>query len=84
MKHHRLSAVRLVTCCSIVAAHTNFEFGEAAQAFPRFYFMSSADLLDVLSNGNNPARVVHHFPKFFNAIVAQLQKTISGTPKISS
>lgn len=39
------------------------------QAFPRFYFMSSADLLDVLSNGNNPARVVHHFPKFFNAIV---------------
>eukprot|EP00434_Breviolum_minutum_P030192 symbB.v1.2.026702.t1/scaffold2691.1/size72881/5 len=38
------------------------------QAFPRFYFMSSADLLDVLSNGNNPARVVHHFPKFFNAI----------------
>ena len=30
--------------------------------------MSSADLLDVLSNGNNPARVVHHFPKFFNAI----------------
>ncbi|CAL1157217.1 unnamed protein product [Cladocopium goreaui] len=38
------------------------------KAFPRFYFMSSADLLDVLSNGNNPARVVHHFPKFFNAI----------------
>ncbi|CAJ1331853.1 unnamed protein product [Effrenium voratum] len=38
------------------------------QAFPRFYFMSSADLLDVLSNGNNPTRVVHHFPKFFNAI----------------
>ena len=43
------------------------------QAFPRFYFMSSADLLDVLSNGNNPARVVHHFPKFFNAIEASLK-----------
>ncbi|CAE7508010.1 ODA11 [Symbiodinium sp. CCMP2592] len=38
------------------------------QAFPRFYFMSSANLLDVLSNGNNPARVVPQFPKFFNAI----------------
>lgn len=23
-------------------------------AFPRFYFVSSADLLDILSNGNNP------------------------------
>jgi hypothetical protein len=44
----------------------------AGQAFPQFYFMSSADLLDVLSNGNNPARVVHHFPKFFNAIEAPL------------
>merc|ERR1719174_2484628 len=38
------------------------------RAFPRFYFMSSADLLDVLSNGNNPARVVPQFPKFFQAI----------------
>lgn len=33
------------------------------RAFPRFYFMSSADLLDVLSNGNNPAKVVPQFPK---------------------
>ncbi|CAD7974700.1 unnamed protein product [Amoebophrya sp. A25] len=38
------------------------------RAFPRFYFMSSADLLDVLSNGNNPAKVVPQFPKFFIAI----------------
>jgi len=38
------------------------------RVFPRFYFMSPADLLDVLSNGNNPARVVPQFPKFFNAI----------------
>ncbi|OLP90719.1 Dynein alpha chain, flagellar outer arm [Symbiodinium microadriaticum] len=50
------------------------EFELASQAFPRFYFMSSANLLDVLSNGsskprlNNPARVVPQFPKFFNAI----------------
>lgn len=26
-------------------------------AFPRFYFVSSADLLDVLSNGNQPELV---------------------------
>lgn len=26
-------------------------------AFPRFYFVSSADLLDILSNGNNPTIV---------------------------
>eukprot|EP00931_Biecheleriopsis_adriatica_P101533 TRINITY_DN7664_c0_g1_i1.p1 TRINITY_DN7664_c0_g1~~TRINITY_DN7664_c0_g1_i1.p1 ORF type:complete len:4295 (+),score=1011.97 TRINITY_DN7664_c0_g1_i1:399-12887(+) len=38
------------------------------RAFPRFYFMSAADLLDVLSNGNNPAKVIPQFPKFFNAI----------------
>jgi dynein heavy chain len=27
------------------------------RAFPRFYFVSTADLLDILSNGNNPAKV---------------------------
>lgn len=27
-------------------------------AFPRFYFVSSADLLDILSNGNNPDLVI--------------------------
>ena len=26
-------------------------------AFPRFYFVSSSDLLDILSNGNNPTVV---------------------------
>lgn len=26
-------------------------------AFPRFYFVSSADLLDILSNGTNPHQV---------------------------
>jgi len=36
--------------------------------FPRFYFMSAADLLDVLSNGNSPSKVVPKFPLFFIAI----------------
>lgn len=30
-------------------------------AFPRFYFVSSADLLDILSNGNNPVAVSNFF-----------------------
>lgn len=29
------------------------------RAFPRFYFVSTADLLDILSNGNNPHKVRH-------------------------
>lgn len=29
-------------------------------AFPRFYFVSSADLLDILSNGNNPVEVMYY------------------------
>jgi len=35
------------------------------KSFPRFYFMSANDLLDVLSNGNQPEKVVPQFPKFF-------------------
>ena len=38
------------------------------RAFPRFYFVSVADLLDVLSNGNNPHNVNKHMPKIFQAI----------------
>ncbi|NWV12184.1 DYH9 protein, partial [Ptilonorhynchus violaceus] len=35
-------------------------------AFPRFYFISSADLLDILSNGTNPHLVQHHLSKLFD------------------
>jgi len=34
-------------------------------AFPRFYFVSSADLLDILSNGNNPREVSKQLAKLF-------------------
>jgi dynein heavy chain len=37
-------------------------------AFPRFYFVSSADLLDILSNGNNPAIVAKQLSKLFCSI----------------
>ena len=37
-------------------------------AFPRFYFVSSADLLDILSNGNNPTAVAVHLTKLFDSM----------------
>ena len=36
--------------------------------FPRFYFMSSVDLLDVLSNGNNPLAINKHISKIIIAM----------------
>lgn len=37
-------------------------------AFPRFYFCSVNDLLDILSNGNNPKKINKHMSKIFQAI----------------
>lgn len=37
-------------------------------SFPRFFFVSSADLLDILSNGNNPSKVMIHMPKIISAM----------------
>ena len=37
-------------------------------AFPRFYFASSADLLDILSNGNQPLMVAKHLTKLFDSM----------------
>ena len=37
-------------------------------AFPRFYFSSSADLLDILSNGNQPLMVAKHLTKLFDSM----------------
>ena len=31
-------------------------------AFPRFYFVSAADLLDILSKGNQPTEVSREIP----------------------
>jgi len=35
------------------------------RAFPRFYFVSVADLLDILSNGNAPAKINKHISKIY-------------------
>lgn len=37
-------------------------------AYPRFYFVSSADLLDILSNGNVPERVCKHLTKLYDSL----------------
>jgi dynein heavy chain len=33
--------------------------------FPRYYFVSEADLLDILSNGGHPAKILSHIPKVY-------------------
>jgi dynein heavy chain len=41
---------------------------EKKKCFPRFYFTSSTDLLDILSNGSTPAKVMKFMSKIFQAI----------------
>lgn len=38
------------------------------QAFPRFYFVSVNDLLDILSNGSQPTKINRHMSKIFQAV----------------
>ena len=38
-------------------------------AFPRFYFVSSNDLLDILSKGRNPQEIEPHFSKVYDNLV---------------
>jgi len=40
----------------------------------RFYFVSAADLLDILSNGNEPDKVMRHLTKLFDSM-AKLKLT---------
>ena len=42
-------------------------------AFPRFYFVSSADLLDILSNGNNPPVVSSIYIDMIDSYLTQLK-----------
>ncbi|KFV69246.1 Dynein beta chain, ciliary, partial [Dryobates pubescens] len=49
-------------------------------AFPRFYFISSADLLDILSNGTNPQLVQRHLPKLFDSL-ARLEFQLDSEQK---
>lgn len=56
-------------CCLQVCEKALADYMESKRrAFPRFYFVSTADLLDILSNGNNPVKVMQHMSKCFQAI----------------
>lgn len=49
-------------------------------AFPRFYFVSPADLLDILSKGNLPLEVCRHLAKLFdNMSTLEFSKAADGT-----
>ncbi|KAI3429649.1 hypothetical protein D9Q98_005734 [Chlorella vulgaris] len=64
LKHLEVQQGQLELCEKALA-----DFMESKRrAFPRFYFVSSSDLLEILSNGNNPARVMPHMSKCFQAI----------------
>ncbi|XP_041519985.1 dynein heavy chain 9, axonemal [Microtus oregoni] len=54
-------------------------------AFPRFYFLSSSDLLDILSNGTAPQQVQRHLSKLFdNMAKMQFQLDASENPTKTS
>uniref|UniRef100_A0A8C9J5L0 Dynein axonemal heavy chain 9 n=1 Tax=Piliocolobus tephrosceles TaxID=591936 RepID=A0A8C9J5L0_9PRIM len=54
-------------------------------AFPRFYFLSSSDLLDILSNGTAPQQVQRHLSKLFdNMAKMRFQLDASGKPTKTS
>ena len=50
-------------------------------AYPRFYFVAGADLLDILSKGSNPQLILKHLPKCFDNIkTLAFTKDADGNP----
>jgi dynein heavy chain len=50
-------------------------------AFPRFYFVSSSDLLDILAKGNMPQMVAIHLPKLFDNLARlEFKASTDGEP----
>lgn len=52
--------------------------------FPRYYFVSEADLLDILSNGSRPDKILQHIPKIYlstkTLVLSSDEKTNEGRP----
>ncbi len=51
--------------------------------FPRYYFVSEADLLDILSNGSDPNKILVHIPKVYlstKTLVFSEELSDSGRP----
>ncbi|XP_078081541.1 dynein axonemal heavy chain 9 [Mustelus asterias] len=63
--------VRLALCEKALAEYLDTK----RLAFPRFYFISSADLLDILSNGTNPHLVQRHLSKLFDNMASMKFQT---------
>ncbi|XP_051721899.1 dynein axonemal heavy chain 11 [Ctenopharyngodon idella] len=55
---------RLAVCEKALAKYLETK----RMAFPRFYFVSSADLLDILSKGRQPRQVTCHLGKLFDSM----------------
>ncbi|XP_077065347.1 dynein axonemal heavy chain 11 [Siphateles boraxobius] len=55
---------RLAVCEKALAKYLETK----RMAFPRFYFLSSADLLDILSKGRQPRQVTRHLGKLFDSM----------------
>eukprot|EP00904_Undaria_pinnatifida_P003126 jgi/Undpi1/12814/HiC_scaffold_7.g02481.m1 len=52
--------------------------------FPRYYFVSEADLLDILSNGSDPNKILVHTPKVYlccKTLILGNERMPSGRPK---
>ncbi|CAG2065067.1 unnamed protein product, partial [Timema podura] len=47
-------------------------------AYPRFYFMSVPDLLDILSNGNQPVLVARHLSKLYDSMCKLKFRVVDG------
>uniref|UniRef100_A0A1I8JH23 DHC_N2 domain-containing protein n=1 Tax=Macrostomum lignano TaxID=282301 RepID=A0A1I8JH23_9PLAT len=81
--YERLEAIQgqLVLCEKALA-----EYLETKRlAFPRFYFVSSADLLDILSNGNSPPAVMKHLTKLFDSTARlELKKEGGAETKVAT
>lgn len=46
--------------------------------FPRFHFTSEADLLDILSNGNQPSKIMRHIDKLMLSTSTLALETVPG------
>lgn len=75
---HCVSFYRLSLCEKALADYLDIK----RLAFPRFYFISSADLLDILSNGTNPHQVAAF--RFFFAQNGKFYKFSMGGVKNGS
>jgi len=52
--------------------------------FPRFYFVSEADLLDILSNGSTPAKILTHVTKVFLSTETLVLQETAGQARPSA